>query len=152
MGNQQIRWNAEAQLIAKHGTMSSRKLAELLKAEYGIVVSHMTVQKDLDLDLQSISLDEIEEKKGHILSSLEELATIAFTMAKGEPDGRVKLAAMETYRKLMDSRANILTHFEEAKLKMNESQRPIYQVFIGKPKETDLKKLVEKEKNATNPN
>lgn len=148
MGDQKTRWRAEAELIGKHGTLSSRKLAELLKAEYGIVVSHMTVAKDLELDLKNITMNDIEEKKSHILSSLEELAEMAFNMAKTEIDGRVKLASMETYRKLMESRASVLNKFEEAKLKMNESQRPVYNVFIGKPKEADLKKLKETKKDA----
>ena len=148
MVEQNTRWRAEAELIAKHGTLSARKLAELLKIEYGIVVSHVTVLKDLEYELDSLTEPEIEGKKSHILDSIEELSKIAYKIATGDEDARIRLSAMETYRKLMESRGNILTKFEEAKIKLKDKEKPIYNVFIGKPKEADLEKLKkEDEKN-----
>jgi len=151
MTNSKMRWKAEAEIIAKYGTMSTRKIAAKLKEEYGITVSHITVGKDLKLDLSALSFEDIDNKKSHILDTLEELATIAFNMAKTDDDSSVKLRAMDTYRKLMESRGTILTKFEQAKMQMQDIDKPVYNIFVGEPREADLsriKKIQKEEKEA----
>lgn len=139
--NAKIRFKAEAEIIAKHGTLSVRKIAELLKNEYGMVVSHTTVSADLKNDLDALSEPELKNKKSNILATIEELAGLAEDIAKKDIDSRVKLSAMDTYTKIVKTQADVLRKFEEAKLANQKHVRPIYNIFIGKPRLADLKKI-----------
>jgi len=143
--NSKSRYRAEAEIIAKHGTLSSRKIAELLKKDYGIVVTHATVNDDLKHDLDTLSESELKNKKTGIMADVEELADDAFNIAKTDESNKVRLSAMDTYTKVIKTQAEVLRKFEEAKLEKVKQLRPIYYIFIGKPEEADLSKIKKKE-------
>jgi len=136
-----MRYKAIAEIIANHGTMSSRKIAEILKKDYGIAVSHATVNEDLKKDLEALTADDLRNKKGHILETVEELAEQAYNIAMTDENNKTRLSAMDTYARLMKTNAEVIKKFEEVKLKMTEADRPIYNIFIGKPREADLSKI-----------
>jgi len=148
------RFKAEAEIIAKHGTMSSRKIAELLKTDYGIVVTHATVNDDLKHDLDSLSESELKNMKQGIMANIEELATDVYNISKTDPNNKIRLSAVETYTKVIKTQAEVLKKFEEAKLERVKQLRPIYNIFIGEPTEADLSKIKkeEKDKNGTEEN
>jgi len=143
--NSKARYKAEAEIIAKHGTLSSRKIAELLKKDYGIVVTHATVIDDLKHDLDVLSEPELKNKKSNIMATIEELAEDAFNISKTDESNKVRLSAMETYTKIVKTQAEVLRKFEEAKLAQVEQIRPIYHVFIGEPTQADLSKIKKEE-------
>lgn len=143
--NSKARFKAIAEIIAKHGTLSSRKIAALLKSDYGIVVTHATVNDDLKHDLDTLSESELKNKKTGIMADIEELATDAFNIAKTDESNKVRLSAMDTYTKVIKTQAEVLRKFEEAKLERVKQLRPIYYVFIGEPTEADLSKIKRKE-------
>ena len=139
--NSKARYKAEAEIIAKHGTLSSRKIAELLKHDYGIVVTHATVNDDLKHDIETLSESDLKNKKGGIMADIEELAEDAFNIAKTDESNKVRLSAMDTYTKIVKTQAEVLRKFEEAKLERVKQLRPIIHVFIGEPTEADLSKI-----------
>ena len=139
--NSKARYKAEAEIIAKHGTMSSRKIAELLKKDYGIVVTHATVNDDLKHDLDVLSEAELKNKKSNILGTIEELAEMAENIARTDDNNKIRLTAIDTYTKVVKTQAEVLRKFEEAKLEKVKQLRPIHYIFIGEPKEADLSKI-----------
>lgn len=143
--NSKARYKAEAEIIAKHGTLSSRKIATILKSDYGIVVTHATVNEDLKHDIDTLSEAELKNKKTGILADIEELADDAFSIAKSDPNNKIRLSAMDTYTKVIKTQADVLRKFEEAKLERVKQLRPIYNIFIGQPTEADLSKIKKEE-------
>lgn len=143
--NSKARYKAEAEIIAKHGTLSSRKIVEILKSDYGIVVTHATVNDDLKHDLDALSESELKNKKSGIMADIEELAEDAFNIAKTDENNKIKLSAMETYTKIVKTQAEVLRKFEEAKLERVKQLRPVFNIFIGDPMEADLSKIKKKE-------
>lgn len=139
--NSKSRFKAEAEIIAKHGTLSSRKIVEILKSDYGIVVTHATVNEDLKHDLDALSEPELKNKKSNIMATIEELADDAFNIAKTDESNKVKLSAMETYTKIVKTQAEVLRKFEEAKLEKVKQLRPVLNIFIGEPALADLSKI-----------
>lgn len=142
-----LRYKAIAEIIAKYGTLSSRRISKILQDEYGIVISHATVADDLKKDLATLSKTEINNKKSNILKSIETLANTAYGIAIGSKDDKVRLQAMDTYNRIVKTQAAVLKTFEEVKMKMQEIEKPIYNVFIGKPKEADLSKILKEEED-----
>lgn len=132
---------AIADIIAKHGTISARKIAEYLKKDYGIKRSHTMILKDLKKDLDSLSKKDINNKKGHILKNIEELAQQCYNLAMAADDDNVRLRAMDTYNKIVKTQASVLSTFEKAKVKLAQAEKPTYNIFIGEPREADLKKI-----------
>ena len=144
--NSKMRYKAEAEIIAKHGTLSSRKIAKLLETEYGIVASHASVNADLKHDLDTLTEPELKNKKSGILSNIEELAEDAFNISKVDLNNKVRLSAMETYTKVVKTLAEVLRKFEDAKIERAKQLRPIYNVFIGEPALADLSRIKKEEK------
>ena len=136
-----MRYQAIADIIAKYGTLSSRKISEILKKDYGMVVSHATINADLKKDLEALTEDELQNKKGHILETVEELTTQAYNIAMTDENSKTRLSAMDTYTRLVKTNAEVIKKFEEAKMQLTEQQRPIYNIFIGKPRKADLSKI-----------
>lgn len=147
--NSRLRYKAEAEIIAKHGTMSARKISELLKTEYGMIVSHTTVNDDLKKDLDALSDTELKNKKTTILNGIEVLANDAYNIARTDQNNKIRLSAMDTYTKIVKTQADVLKKFEEVKMSTKHHLRPIYNIFIGKPKEADLSKIKKETKNDT---
>jgi hypothetical protein len=131
-----IRWRAITEIIAKYGTTSPSEIARYLKDDYGIDVTRQTVTSDLKKDLENLTNDDIKAIKSGILSQMDELIQIAYNQAKsGDKDA---LRAMETYNKLIRTKADIVNSFEKMRLELVEKERPIYNVFIGEPKEVEV--------------
>lgn len=143
--NAKMRFRAEAEIIAKHGTLSARKIREILKTEYGIAASHTTIMSDLKHDLDALTEEEIDNKKSNILANIEELAELAYNIAKTDSDSRLRLSAMDTYNKIIKTQAEVLKKFEEAKLNRAKQVRPQYHIYIGQPTAADLKKIEKEE-------
>lgn len=132
---------AIADIIAKHGTISARKISEYLKKDYGIKRSHTMILRDLKKDLDSLSKKDIDNKKGHILQNIEKLAEQCYNMALAADDENVRLRAMDTYNKIIKTQASVLSTFEKAKVKLAQAERPTYNIFIGEPREADLRAI-----------
>jgi len=132
---------AIADIIAKHGTISARKISEYLKKDYGIKRSHTMILRDLKKDLDSLSKKDIDNKKGHILKNIEELAKQCYNMAMAAGDDNVRLRAMDTYNKIIKTQASVLSTFEKAKVKLAQAEKPTYNIFIGEPREADLSEI-----------
>jgi hypothetical protein len=132
-GNAQVRYRAEAALIAKYGSMSTRQLADKLYEEYGLKVSHGQVSLDLKQDIESLSEKEIDEKKSSLLKELEDTIEAAKNISRTDENNNTRLKAMDTYNKLIQTQAKILAEFEKIKMQLQEKERPIYNISIGKP-------------------
>lgn len=131
-----VRWRAIIDIISKYGSVSPTEIVRYLKQEYGIDVSRQTVINDLKKDLDNLTTDDLQSIKTGILNQLDELIQIAYSKAKS--DDVKSLSAMNTYNKLIKTKADIVNSFEKMRLEMLEKDRPQYNIIIGIPKEVDL--------------
>jgi hypothetical protein len=129
------RWKAIVAIITKYGTTSPGEICRYLKNDYGITVTRQTVMTDLKRDLDVLTNKDMDSIRTGILSQLDDLIQIAYNRSKsGEKDS---LKAMDTYNKLIKTKADIVNSFERMRLDMIEKERPIYNVTIGEPMEVD---------------
>ncbi len=137
--DQEYRYKCEVEIIQKLGRVpSSRELVKELK-KYGINISHTQANQDLKLDLSSMTTDEYEAQKEGIVSMISRLIDIAQSIATTDANNNTRLKAMNTVSKLSKTKADILSQFRKVEAKTDT--KPTYNVFIGKPKEADIKKL-----------
>lgn len=139
---QEARWKAEAEIIKEIGKIpSSRKMQQLLKDKYGIIVNHNIVNQDLKKDLEALTPNEYDNQKFGILEMLNKEIEIAHNIATNDPDNQVKLKAMGAVSKLSKTKAEVLTKFRKAQAEISKKEQAQINVFIGKPKEIDMEKF-----------
>ena len=147
---QDKRWRAEVDIIEEIGKVpSSREMQRLLK-ERGIKVSSVIVSKDLQKDLETLTESEYKNQKTGILAMLDNLISIANGIAEKGDDDKIRLDAMKTISKLDKTKSDILIKFRKAQVELNKEDKPIYNVFIGKPKKIDMKLYRRKQKELRN--
>lgn len=143
---QEKRWKAEYEIIKKLGEVPScRKMAQLLKDDYGIVANHNTINSDLKNDLETLSKEEYENRKSSILKMIDDEIDIAHGIATNDLDNSVKLKAMNTVSKLSKVKADILIKFRKAQAEQAKEEQATITVFIGEPKEIDKSKFTKLE-------
>lgn len=139
---QEKRWQAELEIIKKLGDIPScREMQKLLKEQYNINANHNTINSDLKHDLESLTKSEYENQKTGILNMLNDEIDIAHTIATSETDSELQLKAMNTVSKLSKTKSEILIKFRKAQSDLSTSEKATINVFIGEPKEIDLKKF-----------
>ena len=147
---QDKRWRAEVDIIEEIGKVpSSREMQKLLK-ERGIKVSSVIVSKDLQKDLETLTESEYKNQKTGILAMLDNLISIANGIAEKGEDDKIRLDAMKTISRLDKTKSDILIKFRKAQVELNKEDKPIYNVFIGKPKKIDMKLYRRKQKELRN--
>ena len=147
---QDKRWRAEVDIIEEIGKVpSSREMQRFLK-ERGIKVSSVIVSKDLQKDLETLTESEYKNQKTGILAMLDNLISIANGIAEKGDDDKIRLDAMKTISKLDKTKSDILIKFRKAQVELNKEDKPIYNVFIGKPKKIDMKLYRRKQKELRN--
>ena len=149
VGVQNARWLAEAEILASNPTISDIEMVEELKKR-GIDTTRQTVHTDRQNDLEAMTLDDIKQTKSAMISELDELIAIAYN--KATAGGADALRAMDKYDKLFNTKAKVLVAFEQAKLAKKSTERPIYNISVGKPmlfKDKKENKKDEKDKEAT---
>ena len=147
---QDKRWRAEVDIIEEIGKVpSSREMQKLLK-ERGIKVSSVIVSKDLQKDLETLTESEYKNQKTGILAMLDNLISIANGIAEKGDDDKIRLDAMKTISKLDKTKSDILIKFRKAQVELNKEDKPIYNIFIGKPKKIDMKLYRRKQKELRN--
>lgn len=137
-GAESIRYKAILEIITKYDTMSPTDITKHLKEDYGIETTRQTITKDLKKDLEVLTEDKLKNMKSKMFAEIDELIQIAYTQSKS--GDALALKAMNAYNKLFKTKAEVIKKFEETKIKMNQGQRPIYNVSIGKPIKVDVKK------------
>ena len=130
VGVQNARWLAEAELLANNPDISDIEMVEELKNR-GIETTRQTVHADRQNDLESMTLNDIKETKSAMIRELDVLIDIAYNKARA--GGTDALRAMDKYDKLFNTKAKVLVAFEQAKLSKKSSERPIYNISVGKP-------------------
>jgi len=137
---QDKRWRVELEIIEEEGKVPScRKMQELLKKR-GIAAAYTIINKDLKRDLETLTEPEFQNQKRGILSMLDNLITIADTIAKDDEDNKIRLDAMKTITRLQKTKSDILIKFRKAQVELNKEDKPIYNVSIGKPRKYKVKK------------
>jgi hypothetical protein len=132
---QESRWRAELEIIKELGRMpSTREMQKLLLDKKGMTVHHSTISEDFKRDLESLTKTEYNNQKGGILSMLNNLITIANDIAENGTDDKIRLDAMKTISKLDKTKTDVLVKFRKAQIEIDKKERPIFNVFIGKPK------------------
>lgn len=132
---QENRWRAELEIIKELGRMpSTREMQKLLLEKKNMDVHHSTISDDFKRDLESLTKVEYDNQKGGILSMLEKLISIANDIATNGTDDKIRLDAMKTISKLDKTKTDVLIKFRKAQIEIDQKERPIYNVFIGKPK------------------
>lgn len=144
VGVQNARWLAEAEILANNPDISDIEMVEELKKR-GIDTTRQTVHTDRQNDLESMTLSDIKETKSAMIKELDVLIDIAYNKAKA--GGADALRAMDKYDKLFNTKAKVLVAFEQAKLAKKSTERPIYNISIGKPKLLNEKENKKDEKN-----
>lgn len=140
--SQDKRYKAEVEIIKELGKVpSSREMQRLLKEKHGIVVTHSIVNGDLKKDLEALTSAEYENKKSGILKMLEDEIDIAHTIATNDPDNGVKLKAMGAVSKLSKTKTEVLIKFKKAQAQISKEDKPEINIFIGQPKQIDMKKF-----------
>lgn len=139
---QDKRYKAELEIIQELGKVpSSREMQKLLQEKYGITVTHSIVNQDLKKDLEALTPTEYENHKSSILTMLEDEIRIAHNIATTEPENEIKLKAMSAVSKLSKTKAEILIKFRKAQSQLSKEEKPEIRIFIGQPKEIDMKKF-----------
>ena len=139
---QEKRWKAEAEIIKRHKKVpSSREMQRLLKEEYGIVANHNTINTDLKNDLEALTTEEYNNQKEGILNMIEDEINIAHGIAQKSGDEELQLKAMNTVSKLSKTKSDILIKFKKAQSQLSKEDKPEINVYIGEPKEIDVKKF-----------
>lgn len=140
--NTAIRHKAIVEIMSKYDTISPTKIVEYLKTDYGIETTRQTVTDDLKKDLETLTADELKNRKTGILSSIDELTQAAKEIALNmTEDAKVRLSAMTAYSNLVKTHAEVLKKFEQASIALKAGERPVYNILIGKPSKADLEKL-----------
>ena len=130
MATQQERRVALGRLISKYDTISAIELVKYLESDYGIKTTRKTVTLDLKNDIdQYINVNE-DAAKDSILGELEKLIQV---MLRAGMEGNT--TAANTYNNLIKSKTDIIVKFHRMKVELQEKERPIYHVSIGKPEE-----------------
>jgi len=147
---QDKRWRAELDIIEEIGKIpSSREMQRLLK-EKGIEISYVIVSKDLKKDLETLTEPEYKNQKSGILAMLDNLIGIANDIAKHSEDDKLRLDAMKTISKLDKTKTDVLIKFRKAQVELNREDKPVFNVFIGKARQIDLKLYHKKQKELRN--
>lgn len=140
---QDKRWKAEREIIQELNSIpSSREMQRLLKEKYGIVANHGTINQDLKLDLEALTEKEYNNKKQGILQMLDDEINIAHDIAMdGTADPEIQLKAMNTVSKLSKTKSEVLIKFKKAQADISKEEKPSINVYIGNPKQIDMKKF-----------
>lgn len=120
---------------------SCREMQKILKDEYGIIANHNTINTDLKQDLESLTEAEYENQKTGILNMLNTEINIAHDIAENSSDQELQLKAMNTVSKLSKTKSEILVKFRKAQTQLTKEEKPKINVFIGQPREIDMKKF-----------
>jgi hypothetical protein len=83
---------------------------------------------------------EYEIQKEGIMSMIDKLISIANGIATTDENSNIRLKAMNTVSKLSKTKSEILAQFRRTEAEKQDN-KPIYNIFIGKPKEVDVKKF-----------
>lgn len=139
---QEKRWKAEAEIIKELKDMpSSREMQRLLKEKYGIIANHNTINKDLKNDLEALTTEEYNNQKEGILKMLDDEINIAHTISQNNGDAELQLKAMNTVSKLSKTKSDVLIKFKKAQAQLSKEEKPEINVYIGNPKQIDMKKF-----------
>jgi len=137
---QEKRWQAELEIIQEIGKIPScREMQKLLLEKKNIKASHNVINIDLKKDLETLTEDEYKNKKGGILSMVEDEMNVAHEIAMHNDDDKVRLDAMNTVSKLSKTKTDILIKFRKAQVELNKEDKPIYNISIGKPRKYKMK-------------
>jgi glycerol-3-phosphate cytidylyltransferase-like family protein len=93
---------------------------------------------------------EYNNQKSGILQMLDIEIDIAHNIVTSNPDEELKLKAANTVTKLSKTKAEILIKFRKARAELAKAEKPVYNVFIGQPKQTDLNRLKKLESTIEN--
>lgn len=138
---QDIRWKAELEIIHELGEIPpSRKMQSLLKEKYGIEASHATINDDLKKDLEALTETEYINQKNKILDMTRVEMDEAHQIAQRAENDKLRLKAMEVGTRLKKTYSELLSIFRKTQAMLNKADKPIYNVYIGEPKETEVVK------------
>lgn len=124
---------AEAEILAEQPDISDIQLVAELKKR-GIVTTRQTVHTDRQKDLEAMTMDDIKKTKSAMLNEIDVLINKAYNMAANE-EGATALKAMTQYDKLFNTKAKVVNMFEQQKMALEQGERPIVNLTIGKPKQ-----------------
>jgi len=123
---------AEAEILAEQPDISDIELVAELKKR-GIVTTRQTVHTDRQKDLEAMTMDDIKKTKSAMLNEIDTLIQIAYNIAAGGGDGALR--AMDKYDKLFNTKAKVVNMFEQQKLALQQQEKPVINLTIGKAKE-----------------
>ena len=140
--DQEYRWKCELEIIQSlDGKIpSSREMVRLLKEKYGLTVSHVQVNNDLKLDLSTLTVKECENQKNGLLTMLDKLIEVFNNMALTDENNATRIKAANTVQRLSRTKMDIISQYMKSSME-KQDDKPIYNISIGQPKETDVKKF-----------
>jgi len=124
-------------------------MQRLLK-EKGIEISYVIVSKDLKKDLETLTEPEYKNQKRGILSMLDDEIDMAHDIAMHSKEDETRLKASNTVTKLQKTKTDILIKFRKAQVELNKEDKPVFNVFIGKARQINLKLYHKKQKELRN--
>jgi len=125
--------------LMNQGINSPTEIQARLKSDYGIDTTRQTIYRDIASGVEPVTESIVEEHKASMIKNLMELEEVAYNNGiKGDTK------AMDTYTKLVKTRADILKKIVEIQAELNRTERPIYEVHIGEFKEAKKKDKEEK--------
>jgi len=140
--DQEYRWKCELEIIQSlDGKIPScREMVRLLKEKYGLTVSHVQVNNDLKLDLSTLTVKECENQKNGLLTMLDKLIEVFNNMALTDENNATRIKAANTVQRLSRTKMDIISQYMKSSME-KQDDKPIYNISIGQPKETDVKKF-----------
>ena len=112
--------------LMNKGITSATEIQNKLESDYGIKTTRQTIYRDIANGVEPVTEEIVEEHKASMIQNLLELERVAY---KNGVKGDTK--AMDTYTKLVKTRAEVLKKIVEIQAELNQTERPIYEVRIG---------------------
>jgi len=99
---------------------------------------------------ETLTEAEYKNQKKGILSMLDDEIDMAHDIAMHSDEDETRLKASNTVTKLQKTKTDILIKFRKAQVELNKEDKPVFNVFIGKARQIDLKLYHKKQKELRN--
>jgi len=121
--------------IMNRGIDSPTEIVRILETDYGIKTTRQTVYRDISSGVEPVTEEILDEYKATMIGNIDALSKVAYDHGiKGDTK------SMDTYTKLVKTKAEVLKKIVEIQESLQKTERPIYEIRIGKFEEAKKEK------------
>ena len=121
--------------IMNRGIDSPTEIVNILEKDYGIKTTRQTVYRDISSGVEPVTEEILDEYQATMIGNIDALSKVAYEHGiKGDTK------SMDTYTKLVKTKAEVLKKIVEIQEALKQVERPIYEIRIGEFKEAKKEK------------